>query len=216
MRRRSLSTAFFFSFLACALAPACGGASDPYDLLGAAGGTTLDAGKDSHVGTGNPDTGTVQEPDTSTTFDSGVNEPDTSIGLPDTGVVDTGPPPTTDFACPPTTCKEPDVCCATGEGQGLTATYKCQSASKTCEDSTGAAGTPITCAIAANCPGEICCGDNNGAGFYNKVSCEPTCTGTSSTGGTNVVFCDPNGTDCPSGTTCQASQVLSGFSVCNP
>jgi hypothetical protein len=217
MHGRTFPTVFVFAFLVCGVAPACSGASDPYDLLGTGGGTPpADAGKDTSTHVGTPDSGSGQQPDSSTAIDSGSVE-DSSIGLPDSGEgPDTGPPPTTEFTCPPTTCKEPQVCCATGEGQGETATYKCQTAGKTCQDTSGNAGTPISCASAANCPGEICCGDNNGNSFYNKVSCEPTCTGTSSTGGTNVVFCDPNGNDCPTGTTCQASQILQGFSVCNP
>ena len=75
-------------------------------------------------------------------------------------------------------------------------------------------GTPISCADAADCPGEVCCGDNLN-GLYSRVSCAASCMGMTTGGATEITFCDPAGNDCPAGTTCQPSQVLAGYNVCN-
>ncbi|HEY3815573.1 MAG TPA: hypothetical protein VGL81_00295 [Polyangiaceae bacterium] len=213
MRRRFLSIASFSTILAMALAPACGGATDPHDLLGGGGGTSsggLDAGHDTstHVG-GGFDSGSAFE--AGPALDSSIGPIDSGSGLPEAS-----PLPEAGqegFSCPPTTCMEPSVCCATGTGQGMTPAFKCQDANKACGNTTSP-GTPITCAVAADCPGEVCCGDNLN-GFYSRVACAATCMGTTTGGATAITFCDPAGDDCPSGTTCQASQVLAGYSVCN-
>jgi hypothetical protein len=196
-----------------ALAPACGGATDSHDLLGGGGGGgsssgSLDAGHDTstHVG---GDSGTAV--DTGMGADSSVGPVDSGGGLPEAS-----PLPEAGgggFLCPPTTCKDPSVCCATGTGQGMTPSFKCQDATKACGTATSP-GTPITCAIGADCPGEVCCGDNLN-GFYSRVSCAATCTGTTTGGATEITFCDLTGNDCPVGTTCQASMVLHGYNVCN-
>ena len=213
MRGRILSVASFSTILAMTLAPGCGGATDPHDLLGGGGGGTssgsVDAGHDTstHVG-GGSDSGTFE---TGTAGDSSTGPIDSGGGLPEAS-----PPPEAGgvgFSCPPTTCKEPSVCCATGTGQGMTPTFKCQDASKACGNTTSP-GTPITCAVAADCPGEVCCGDNLN-GFYSRVSCAATCMGITTGGAQEITFCDPAGDDCPATMTCQASQVLTGFSVCN-
>jgi hypothetical protein len=215
MRRRFLSIASFSTAVAVALAPACGGATDPHDLLGGGGNGSsssggVDAGRDTstHVG---DDTDATAAPETGTTFDSSTGPMDSGFTLPETS------PPLeaggAGFSCPPTTCKVPRVCCATGTGQGNTPTFTCQDASKACGN-TSSPGTPISCAVAADCPGEVCCGDNLN-GFYSKVSCQATCTGTTTGGATEITFCDPQGDDCPAGTTCQPSQVLAGYNVCN-
>jgi hypothetical protein len=215
MRGRFLSIASFLTILAMALAPACGGATDPHDLLAGAGGDGtssggVDAGHDtgSHVGPG-PDSGSA--PDTGMAVDSSTGPMDSGFTLPEAG-----PQPDAGgdgFSCPPTTCKEPRVCCATGTGQGSTPTFVCQDASKACGNTTSP-GTPISCAVAADCNGDVCCGDNLN-GFYSRVACAATCAGTTTGGATEITFCDPAGDDCPAGTTCQASQVLEGYNVCN-
>ncbi|HEY6459746.1 MAG TPA: hypothetical protein VIY73_06330, partial [Polyangiaceae bacterium] len=108
-------------------------------------------------------------------------------------------------------CGAPDVCCAAG-GTSI-GKFTCQAASKQC-GSTGQPGTPITCATTADCPNGFCCGVNDNNGFYVKVSCADTCTGTDAQGDSLIQFCDPAAADCPVGTTCNASQLLPGFHVC--
>ncbi|MGD0524795.1 MAG: hypothetical protein ABSE49_06620 [Polyangiaceae bacterium] len=217
MRRRLFSVASFSIILAMALAPACGGATDPHDLLGGGESTSssgsggLDAGHDTSTHVGSPDSGAPL--DSSIGLDSSVGPIDTGSPLPEASPIPEAGP--TGLLCPPTTCKTGDVCCATNTGEGNTPTFKCQDATKAC-GTTSAPGTPISCAVAADCPGEVCCGYNDNDGYYSKVSCEATCTGTDpTTGATEITFCDPNGDDCPAGTTCQASEVLAGYSVCN-
>jgi hypothetical protein len=213
MRGRFVSMLSFSTLLAMALAPACGGATDSHDLLGGGGGGSssggVDAGHDSSHVVGSVDSGAAL--DTGTKVDSSTGPIDSGGGLPEAS-----PLPEAGgggFSCPPTTCKDPSVCCATGTGQGMTPTFKCQDANKPCGNTTSP-GTPISCAVGADCPGEVCCGDNLN-GFYSKVSCEATCLGTTTGGATEITFCDPAGADCPAGTTCQPSQVLAGYSVCN-
>jgi hypothetical protein len=217
MRRRLVSVASFSTVLAMALAPACGGATDPHDLLGggessgsSSGSGGLDAGHDTatHVGAGD----SAASIDSGGGLDSSTGTIDSSSPLPEAS-----PVPEAGgggVLCPPSTCNPGSVCCATRTGVGKTPTYKCQDATKACGSTTTDPGTPISCAVPADCPGEVCCGENTN-GYYSKVSCEATCTGTTATGATEITFCDPNADDCPAGTTCQASQVLSGFSVCN-
>jgi hypothetical protein len=60
----------------------------------------------------------------------------------------------------------------------------------------------------------VCCGDNQN-GFYAEVSCQATCTGPSPSGGTYIQFCNLMTNPCPAGWSCQPSQVLLGFNVCN-
>lgn len=212
MRGRSLPLVAFLFF---SLAGACGGATDQYDLLGGGGPVNTapkDAGSDApSQGGGLTDVSVPQ--DTGAPFvDTGTPVVDTGTPVPESSPIDTGGGGA-DFLCPPTTCHTPEVCCATGTGQGNTPTFKCQGPSDKC-GTTSAPGTPISCATSADCPGEVCCGaDLNG--FYEKVSCEATCTGQGTDGSTNIQFCDPSADDCPTGTTCQASQVLLGYSVCN-
>jgi len=214
MRGRFLPIASFLAILAMALAPACGGATDPHDLLGSNGSSGsssggVDAGHDTSTHVGGEDSGSSA--DTGTTFDSSTGPMDSGFTLPEASPVPEAGGE--GFSCPPTTCKEPRVCCATGTGEGNTPTFVCQDSTKAC-GSTASPGTPISCAVAADCDGEVCCGDNLN-GFYSKVACEATCTGMTTDGATEITFCDPAGDDCPVGTTCQASQVLAGYNVCN-
>jgi hypothetical protein len=215
MRGRTLP---LLALLALILPPACGGAADPNGLLagghggsssGSGSGGAADAGTGSssssggHVDAGAPEDAEPQDSGGGGPIDVGVPE---ASPVPDSGGGDA-------FLCPPSTCKTPEVCCATGTGPGLTPTYKCQAASHTCSNTAGP-GTPIACATNADCTSGVCCGDNEN-GFYSQVSCQPTCTGPTPNGGTYVQFCNPAASDCPPGALCQASQVLLGFHVCN-
>ena len=211
-------TLFVIASVAVAVPTACGGASDPHDLLGGGGSSSsivvdaaFDTGQGHSSSGGNVDASAPPVP----TVDSGSGESvDTGTGIPEASPPETGGGGTA-FSCPPTTCGAPDVCCATNTGQGNNATYKCQSASKACGDGQSP-GSPISCATTADCNvGEVCCGENDNKGFYDDVSCQPTCTGQGNNGSTLVQFCDPAADDCPFGTICQASQVLTGFNVCN-
>jgi hypothetical protein len=213
MRGRTLP---LLAFLALVLPPACGGSADPNGLLhgsgssSGSGGGVDSGGGSSSSGGGHPDAGSPT--------DSGGGPHDSSGGPVDTGTApEASPLPEAGggdgFLCPPSTCKSPEVCCATGTGQGLTPTYKCQPATHTCSDPTGP-GTPISCATNANCATGVCCGDNEN-GFYTQVSCQPTCTGATPGGGVYVQFCNPASSDCPPPGLCQPSQILLGFHVCN-
>jgi hypothetical protein len=88
-----------------------------------------------------------------------------------------------------------------------------------CQESDAAcAGTAVGCARTADCPaGSICCGtevQSGSAPSYTALTCKVTCTDTTMPGAVHNQFCDPAGTDCPSGKTCSPSSVLSGFSIC--
>lgn len=210
MRGRSLP---LVAFLVFALPGACGGAIDQYDLLGGGGAPvgTKDAGSEA-PGQGGGLVDVSVPPETGATIDaSGPPVVDTGAPVLEASPVETGSGES-NILCPPTTCQSPDVCCATGTGQGNTPTFACQSAHEECGTSSSP-GTPITCATTANCPGGVCCGENNN-GFYEKVSCEPTCTGQASDGSNLIQFCDPSVGDCPTGTTCQPSAILTGYNVC--
>jgi hypothetical protein len=114
-------------------------------------------------------------------------------------------------------CTSPSFCCATAEGTGTPPpiAYACDSNTNQCTGPEGP-GAVIRCAVTTDCPtGEVCCGaDLNGV--YSEVACTANaCTGTTGTGATEIQFCDPNANDCPVLTPlCQASSVLTGFSVC--
>jgi len=200
-----------------ALVPACSGAASS-DLLnpgGPAFGT--DAAVDA-PGHGPSDSGA---PDTQPVADAGGGGP-VDTGAPDTGnVIDSGTGssgggPT--VACGTTMCELPSsYCCVSGldPGGGGTPSYKCDTNSGQCQAGSGTS-TPVRCDKTADCKsGYVCCGDNLN-GVYSEVTCAQTCTGMSSQGGTYIQFCDPMVNDCPqgSGTTCQPSQALPGYSVC--
>jgi hypothetical protein len=60
----------------------------------------------------------------------------------------------------------------------------------------------------------VCCGENVN-GVYAQVDCQPDCTGTGPSGGDLITFCSQMAqSDCTGGMTCQPSQVLVGFYVC--
>ena len=109
----------------------------------------------------------------------------------------------------PNRCGPGETCCVTTMVSllGTTQTGTCQA--PTCT------GTPIHCSSQADCKrDEICCGTETttlGGTSYEDVSCSTTCT--SAIGATRVQFCDPSDT-CPSGTTCQTSTIIQGYTVC--
>ena len=227
MRRTLPFIAFGFVVLS-----ACSGAVDQHDLLGGNGGGTSSSGGASSSGGTGVDAGSSSSGSSSggTTSSSGGASSSGSTGVdsgtvvdasvdhegpPDTGVAETSPPPDS-FSCPPggSACSAPEVCCATNTGQGLVPKYNCQATSKPC-GSTASAGTPISCSASADCHnGEVCCGDNQN-GFYTEVTCSQTCQGPDPSGqGQYIQFCDPAVGDCQGGAACVASQVLSGFNVC--
>jgi hypothetical protein len=71
----------------------------------------------------------------------------------------------------------------------------------------------VSCASVADCPqGQVCCGTLGGAGTYTAVSCQSTCGADAGT--VQYPFCDLNAPVCPTGTTCRASTVLTGYAVC--
>jgi hypothetical protein len=73
-------------------------------------------------------------------------------------------------------------------------------------------GTTVHCAAAADCPmNYVCCGQKDPTGMmYTEVGCRQSCNGTG-----QVTFCDPAAMDCPmAAPTCQQSQLLQGFNVC--
>jgi hypothetical protein len=97
------------------------------------------------------------------------------------------------------------ICCAV-----FGADYTCQA------NAGGCSGTPIACDDGADCPGTFCCGRFDQATGYRSVSCMQNCTGTAN-GDTLVRFCNPKSVpdECASiGKTCQPSQGLPGFNVC--
>ena len=224
MRGRVLG---ILAFLALVVPPACGGAADPKGILASSSGNTSStsssgAGSSSGGGSGGGSGGSSGVGSSSGSSSSGGSSGLHDAGIVDTGVIDVGPPdlgpPETSTGnavlCPPKTCTDPDVCCATGTGAGQTPSYRCQSPGHTCNGNTGP-GTIISCSSTADCTnGDVCCGANNN-GVYEQVSCQQNCTGTAADGATLVTFCDPAANDCPNGGLCQPSQILQGFSVCN-
>lgn len=203
-------------FVVVAAPTACSGASDTDHLLSGGGPVSTgghDAGHDTgSQGNSGQDSGTAPHVDAGgPVVDSSTPVVDTGVPLPEASPEDVGPVGDT-FACPPSTCSSPDVCCASSTGPGQT-TYKCQSAGKVC-GSTAGSGTPIACATSADCAGGVCCGVNDNNGHYVKVACAADCTGQDANGDTLIQFCDPSANDCPTGQQCNPSQLLQGFNVC--
>ncbi|HEY8039812.1 MAG TPA: hypothetical protein VIF15_08475 [Polyangiaceae bacterium] len=199
--------------VAFALAPACSGAASS-ELLsaGAAGAGASDAGAETSEQGGGADASS--QPEAQPPLDSGGGVQD--AGLPETGVTDSGGAGggMTIF-CPPSPCAPPAFCCVTGAGQGNPPKYACETSPASCNGN-GGPGTTVHCDRTADCaPGDVCCGSDYN-GFYSDVSCRPQqqCGGNGQ-GFQQVQFCDPHVGDCPQGTTCQPSQVLPGYSVCN-
>jgi hypothetical protein len=112
------------------------------------------------------------------------------------------------------TCSRDQTCCITTAA--LTGTE-----TATCATGNGCSGTSLHCARTADCPdAQICCGTGTTNGFtlvttYSDVSCQGSCPAAGALSTTvRYQFCDPGGTDCPSGKTCTTSTGLTGYSVC--
>jgi hypothetical protein len=199
------------------LAPACGGAA-PSDLLGSSPSTNT--GSSSGGGSGSSSGSSSGGTDAGTHYDasgssSGGGLPEAST-MPEASPVDTGPPAQSIYCGDGTpACSSPDVCCASADGMGNPPAVSFQCAAK---DQCGTANDPgaiIECSTTADCPAsQVCCGDDLN-GVYSEVACAAQCTGTTSSGASEVQFCDPSANDCPTATpTCQKSGVLTGFYVC--
>jgi hypothetical protein len=107
----------------------------------------------------------------------------------------------------PAMCNPGDYCCITGDPAQGTQMDNCQHPGQVC---TG--GTTVRCAVTADCPmNYVCCGQKDPTGMtYTEVGCRQSCNGTG-----QITFCDPAANDCPTATpTCQQSQLLQGFNVC--
>lgn len=137
--------------------------------------------------------------------------PDGMPPLPETGPRDAGPLPLVKCGDAATCSVPPNECCV----HRAPFTFVCQSASlaATC---TSDGNTPVFCANATDCPGEVCCGTKSSptAISYEHVECEPTCT---SSDNTKIVFCDPSAmldVCTPLGKSCMASTLLPFFYVC--
>ena len=161
-----------------------------------------------------PDSGMMQQPDTSTPVDA--SEPPHDSAPPP---VDSAPPdPGVQCGGATTTyCAVPDEsCCIEGLGT-TTAPFG------TCTQAGGCfQGVEVPCDNAAECDeidpgqGEVCCGmtmSRNNVAVVSSVSCMAQTDCTDSSG---VVLCDPNdSTSCPTGTTCRKStETLPGYYLC--
>lgn len=208
----------YFVLFAVALVPACSGAA-PSDLLATGGsvdvGTTSSSGGSGSSSGGKVDAASPQ-PDagnnSSSSSSSGGSVPDASTTIDATAPIESGPPAQSVFCGDNSPeCTSPEVCCATAAGNGNppAVTFACTDPSQCAQ------GAIIECSSTADCPGgDVCCGEDLN-GVYSQVTCTPQCTGTTSTGASEVQLCDPNANDCPTATpTCQKSGVLTGYYVC--
>jgi hypothetical protein len=210
-----------------ALFVACGGATQS-DLFSSGGGSANDAnGTDGGASSGDSgsitqhDAGGSGESDATTANDSGTSN-DGGVIVVDAGhdsgiVIDAGPVDPGIFCGKDqgqtVYCKVGvQTCCATNQGQGTTQ-LKCGLPNQ-CNSGSAAS---ITCDDTTDCPGQVCCGVFDGQ-RYTKVACTTAaaCDGTGPNGETLYRICDPflNPSDCPQGTTCQASAVLTGYYLC--
>jgi hypothetical protein len=207
-------SAFPLAFLALATSLACGG-TPPSDLFGDT--PPSEAGADSSTGT--PHDGGLEEappadaptaPDDGPVAEAGADGGDDVGAAPDTGddtgvvVVEAGPPPVT-VHCGQSTCTTPEFCCVMNGGQ-------LQACSTSLNDCSNQGGTTVLCTTSTQCAdGQVCCGQRPNSNVYQDVSCQPSCGGNNN----DRQFCDPNApNDCPQGTKCQKSQVLSDYFVC--
>ncbi len=194
----------------------CGGAVETGLFNGEATSPDVDAGQSSTDG---GHTTTTQDGGTTVTVDGGTIGKDGG-GTKDSGTTgfDAGPgPDLNDVPCgdnmgTPITCGVPSqYCCAANVGNGNTPDYTCQSTG-----TSACAGLRLPCNDTTDCHGAICCGAFDKVTGYTEVSCKATCTASSATA-TAVHFCDPNAAvdECAaSGTSCQDSQALPGYSLC--
>jgi hypothetical protein len=71
----------------------------------------------------------------------------------------------------------------------------------------------LSCNGPEDCPGAVCCANQDSQQSYTGIACQPTCEGPGA-----IVMCSKTQQDvCPMGTTCQHSQQLgNGYRVCAP
>jgi len=124
--------------------------------------------------------------------------------------------------CGSSKCPVPsDICCVRGGLDAGSPKYACQdSMSSSIKSCKSLGGTPASCGVGADCPGNVCCGLLNSSDTaYLVVQCQSTCVEDFDAGDLNVVFCDPSLSpdECtPIGKTCAPSILLPGFNVCGP
>jgi hypothetical protein len=173
------------------------------------GGSGSSGGYDATVPSGSSGSGTDGSmSDDSSGFAPGLDgESEATSG---DAAADAGPP---GVLCPQgmtaSRCAPGETCCVTTMAGLLGSTQTATCEAPTCT------GTPVHCSSQADCKqNEICCGTETttfGGTSYQDVSCSTTCT--SAIGATRVQFCDPSDM-CPSGTTCQTSTIVQGYTVC--
>jgi hypothetical protein len=205
MHRSTLSCLVGLALAAAiTLASACGG------TLSSEPGTKVDAGSGGDTEGGGAD---------ATSSDSGAVESDGGTApLDAVAVIDVvtpveEPAPTGPAVlCPAdggaTTCDPGQFCCVIGNAKQGVQTDTCEPAGTAC------AGTPVTCAKAADCPvGQVCCGTQQTVGnvvSYVDVTCAASCTGND-----QRAFCDQTANTCPPATpTCALSTLMPGYNVC--
>jgi hypothetical protein len=197
--------ALALAVLAAAWGPACGGA--PASISGALDGATSSGSSGS--GSGGPSSSGGHG---SSGLDaaSGLDAPgaDDVVIADDTGLDGTASEAAVaSVTCPgafsmTTMCMQSEVCC-------VTSLLGAQSGS--CTAKNACMGTAVQCSGASSCPGQqVCCGvESIGiTTMYTQVSCAASCTGAN-----HYQFCTA-GDSCPQGTTCRASTILTGFTVC--
>ena len=197
---------------------ACSGASGSDDLFkgssfggsssgssGASGASTTSSSTSSSGGTSSG--GSTSS--TSSTSSSSTSST-SSTGGTDAGV-DARPPPGKDpgIYCGKSFCAPgQQICCATGPSSARG--YACAQEAAACT------GIPIACDDAADCGTQHCCGQFSQLTGYVSVSCQTSCDGTAPNGDLYVELCSQAVTPdtCATGTTCQVSGGLPGFSIC--
>lgn len=212
-----------------ALLPACSGASPSSLSLGGPGSSEAgyqgnsSGGGSSGAGSSGGYDATAQEPfprhDGGGTTDdaspSGSGLDGASDGMPGGDAAPDGGSP--GVLCPQgganNRCAAGETCCVTTSSSFGTTTQ-----TNTCQASTCTGGTPLGCAMQSDCPqSQVCCGTESinpltFATTYTNVVCATSCASTIGT--TRVQFCELNVDSCPSGTKCQTSTVLTGYTVC--
>ncbi|HEY1693995.1 MAG TPA: hypothetical protein VGG39_17630 [Polyangiaceae bacterium] len=205
-----------------AAAPADGGSSSGSGGAGSgatgsgSGGTGASSGSSSggsSSGGANADGGSVGSD--AGNPDATSNDATTSLDAPASDVVSLpdAPAPAPAVSCPqdlaPATCNAGQYCCVVGDGHAGTQTDTCQ------DDAAKCAGTPVRCAVPADCPApQVCCGTEqtiDGGTSYTDVTCATSCSGAN-----QRAFCDPLDNTCPiQHPTCAISTILPGYNVCN-
>jgi hypothetical protein len=112
--------------------------------------------------------------------------------------------------CGNTVCAVGQQSCCVSNNAPPNPTFACQSASPAnCQD---AGGVSVECDDAVDCPGQFCCGTQQG-NVYVYVRCQPHCANDYY----EYQFCNPAAQvgECPAGFACVPSGLLPGYYVCN-